>query len=353
MGFILSVQHVEHQFQSGPAASFLENIGHTQVLGADRGGENVQVGQAYLEGGDLEGRFGIVLDQPGDVPERGESQLDEQRQERKHRNFLDFSLIERGDAPVERVERAYLHKTAERISVQRNLIEIPGGDEILNFAAVFGDFGTDTAELVVCEFEHSGQTAHIAEIKLGNLHSAFVARIVAHIRPGVLEDRTDLDLETDPVQFGMLCVLILALRDTADVVNGKVAEGIDFVEFPLVHGILPVDFEQPFHNRGHLVHVIRIESDHPESDNIGNIGDAAVLVALELEFSLKRLLGLDPVFDGRYDYAGIREELLEFLRDKLCHFGIDRHQFPVLVKEHFRVDIIGQTHRHNTLKLQI
>ena len=155
----------------------------------------------------------------------------------------------------------------------------------------------------------------------------------------MLQDRPHLDLEADPVQFRVLRVAVGRLGDPADVVEGEVAETVDVVGLALVDGVGPVDLEETLQDGRDLVHVIDVEGNHAEAEDVRDIQDILVFATLEAELAGKGFLFLDAVLQGGDDEAGLVEETLQFLRDEFRHLRVDGEQFAVLREQFFGVRI--------------
>ena len=158
----------------------------------------------------------------------------------------------------------------------------------------------------------------------------------------MLEDGTYLHLKTDLVQFWMLRVDVGRLGDAANVMQGEVAETIDFVRFALVDGVLPIDFEQAFQDGSHLIHVIVIERDHADAHQVGNVMDALVFFSFKLEFSRKGAFRLHAMLHGGHDDARLGEKLFQFLGNHFSHLLIDGQQLAVLREQILCVGIEGR-----------
>ena len=102
--------------------------------------------------------------------------------------------------------------------------------------------------------------------------------------------------------------------------QGQVAEAVDFVDLALVHGILPVYREQALHGGGHLVHVVDVEGDYAQADDVRDIGQALVFGALELQLTGQRVLGFDAGLDRRDQQARLLERFFQQRFTLRCHF---------------------------------
>ena len=65
-----------------------------------------------------------------------------------------------------------------------------------------------------------------------------------------------------------------------------------------VDGVLPIDVEDLLGDGCHLVHIVGIVRDHPNTDNVGDIVEGPVLVALLLQFPCQRLFCLYAALEG-------------------------------------------------------
>ena len=105
----------------------------------------------------------------------------------------------------------------------------------------------------------------------------------------MLQGRPHLYLEGDGTQRTFLQI--------ADIVEWEVAEAVQLM-LALIDGVLPVDVEDLLGDGGHLVDVIGIISDHPDTDDIGDIVECFVLIALLLQLPCQWLFRLDAAFEG-------------------------------------------------------
>ena len=97
----------------------------------------------------------------------------------------------------------------------------------------------------------------------------------------------------------------------ADVVEGHIAEAVYLMELALVHGILPVHLEKFLYGRCHLVYVVRVESDHADAHDIGDIGQGGILGAFQFKFSGKGGFRFHAGFYGGHNKAGALENLFK------------------------------------------
>ena len=125
----------------------------------------------------------------------------------------------------------------------------------------------------------------------------------------------------------------------ADIVQGHVAESVHLVEFPLVHGIVPVHLEKALHHRGDLVHVVDVEGDDPHPEDVGDIGEGIVFRPFQFQFSREGLLLLDPALNGSDDDAGFIEEGADLRRDGLLHLREDRALPPIFLQDGLGVGV--------------
>ena len=77
-----------------------------------------------------------------------------------------------------------------------------------------------------------------------------------------------------------------------------VAEAGQLVLLPFVNGVMPVNVEEILDNGGHLVHIVGIEGDDAHSHEVGDVGDAMVLITFLGQFASQRLLGIDAMLNG-------------------------------------------------------
>ena len=327
------VEGVEEHADAGFAYAAPEKEGDAEVLRAERRRDYVKVGQAELVAGDLERAVGILLDDAVYVSQGLASEILEHGKIGHQGDFLNFGLVHGCDLPVEGAERIQIQIAAEGVAVQQDVVQVAGCDQGLYPPAVVGEFGTDAAELLVGQFQHPGKAPQIAEILPGNFHSGLVAGVVVHIGPGMLEDGAELHLEA----------YVRALV-TADVVQGQIAETVDFVQLALVDAVLPVDFEKPFDEGSHLVDVVDVEGYHPEPYDVRNVGKRRILRALQFEFAGERRLGFHPGFDGCHDYAGGGKHVFDFLARACCKLFKYGQFAAVFLKYGFGVGVQSGSH---------
>ena len=337
IAFRRSVERVKHHPDAGLAAPALEDVGDAEVLRAQRGGDDVEVRQADLVAGDLVGAFRIALDQPGHVAERPQAHPLEDGQERQQRDFLDLRLVDGGDPAVQRAERIELQVAPVGIAVQRGVVEVAGGDQGAHAAAVVRQLRADAAELLVHELQHTRQAAQVAEVFARDFHAALVACVVVHIGPGVLQDGTHLDLEA-----------VREVRHRADVVQGEVAEAVDFVDLALVDGVVPVHFEEALHGGSDLVHVVDVEGDDAQADDVGDVRKRAVFGTFELELAGQGILGLDPVLDGGHEQARFVERRFQPGVYGISCFTQPGQLVPVFLQDGFTMGVKVFVGRHTS-----
>ena len=80
--------------------------------------------------------------------------------------------------------------------------------------------------------------------------------------------------------------------------QGVIAETVQLMELPLIHRLLPVDVEGTLHNGRHLIHIIRVEGDDAQSQNVGNVIERPVFVAFKFQFAPKRVFLFDAMLNG-------------------------------------------------------
>ena len=308
-----------------------------QVLQADGRGDDIDIGKSDLVTGELVGPLGAVPDHGIHVFQRPEIQPLQQREEMHQRDGQDLRLVDRRDPVVQLIERTNLQVTAEGVPVQGDLVQAAGGDQRLHPAAVIGDFGPEPAEFVIDQFQDAGQTAELAQVDPRHFHPGFVACVMVHVGPGMLQDRPHLDFEPQVVQFGMAPPVVQPFRHPADIVQGQVAETVGLVGLPLVDGILPVDAEMVLHHRSHPVHIVCIEGDDPEPDQIRDIIDIPVFIPFQFQFPHQGGLRLHAVFQRSRNQAGLFEIPMELVREGIRHFPQERLQGTILLQDRFGV----------------
>ena len=155
----------------------------------------------------------------------------------------------------------------------------------------------------------------------------------------MLQDGAHLHFEADLVEFRMLRIAVGRLRDTADIMQRQVAETVRLVGFPLVDGILPVNFEETFQHRRHLADIFCVKGNYAQSYDIRNVKDVAVLVAFLFEFPLEGIFCLYAVLDSRHDKSGLFKKALQLVRNHLSHLAENMQQPSVLSKQLLHVRI--------------
>ena len=170
----------------------------------------------------------------------------------------------------------------------------------MHAASVIGQFGPDAAEFIVHQFQEAGHAAEAAAVIDGNLHSALVTGVVVHVGPGVLEDGSHLHLET----IGKTLL-------GADIVQGHIAETVNFQQFPLVHGIVPVYLEEAVHGRCNLVHILAVERDDAKADDVRNVCQGFVFGTFEFQFAGQGVFRLYPIFHTGNNQAHLLQRFLD------------------------------------------
>ena len=69
-----------------------------------------------------------------------------------------------------------------------------------------------------------------------------------------------------------------------------------------------------------IVHIIQIEGDDPDADNIREVEQILVFGTLEFEFPGEGRLGLDPVFQGGRQEACLVKDLFQPFVDPFGNF---------------------------------
>ena len=166
---------------------------------------------------------------------------------------------------------------------------------------------------------------------------------MVHVGPRVLQDGPHLDFEA-----------VGETLPAADIVERHVAEAVNFMDFTLVHGILPVNLEEAVHRRCHLIYVVAVESDDAKADDVGDICEGSVFGALELQFAGQGSLRLHTTLDGGDDEAGLGKDGPEFGQDLLFHLFELRKMLPVFVQYGLAVWIqLVRVTRHSVLSIPI
>ena len=339
VGGVLAVDGVEDELDALASKAILQGVDDAEVLQADVLGEDVEIGKGKLRKGKLVGGIAVGLDKALDVAQGLHVEILEHREEGHQRGWVDLGLIGGGDATIESVEGLHFEVAAERIGVERRLIELTGGNECLHAAAIVGERGAQTAELIVDELEHACQTAELAEVLLGDAHLALVAYIVLDGGPYVLKGRTHLELETVLIEFWHLAVVDEVLGDATDIVKGVVAKAGEIMELALVDGLFPVDVEDMLHDGSHLVDIIGVEGDDAHTEDIGDIFERLVLGALQFEFATKRLLGLDAMLDGVDIKAVLLQSPTQLVEYNLFHPLENGLPLLILLHQHLAMRI--------------
>ena len=140
------------------------------------------------------------------------------------RCVLNLCLVDGSYTLVEYIQRTELQVTAERIAVQQNIVQLAVLHQCLYAPAVIGQFGPDTAELIIRHLKYSCQTVHTTHVLARNLDARLVTRIVIDSRPSMLERSTQLQFEAE-----------IITRQAADVMQRVVAETVQLVQFAFIH----------------------------------------------------------------------------------------------------------------------
>ena len=77
----------------------------------------------------------------------------------------------------------------------------------------------------------------------------------------MLQDGSHLNLETVAEAFF-----------GANIMQRQIAEGIYFQKFALIYRVIPVYVEETVHGRCHLVHILAVVGNHPQADDVRNVG---------------------------------------------------------------------------------
>ena len=247
-------------------------------------------------------------------------------------NFPYVTLVDGGNFVVELAERVHFQIALEGVSVECYFVEIARSYEFFDAASVFAQLASDAAELIIRHFKHSGKAAEIAKIDLRNFYAGFVAGVVIHIGPGVLQDGAHLDFETDFVELWTLGVEEGALVDGADVVEGEVAETVYSVIFAFIYGVFPIDIKESFDDGGYFVYVVYVEGYDSDSYDVGYVVDAVVFAAFEFKFSFQGFFAFDSLFDCGYCDACLSEDTVELLGEHCSHLPVQVHICPVFLK---------------------
>ena len=289
------------------------------------------------------------LAHPLHVAQRAQPQVAHRLQVRHSAERLDLRLVDGGNLRVERTERIERQVVAQRIGVEQDGVEVAVFHQLFHLAAIVGQILADAAELVVGQLEQAGQAREAPEVFHRNFDTALVAGIVVHVGPDVLEGGAHLDFEADVVQLRALGVEIAGLRDTADKVERHIAERVLPQQPPLVHRVFPIHFEKAVHQRGDLVDLVGVESDDPSADQVGDIGEGLVFMALEFQFPRQAFFLLDTGLDARDDDAVPGDAFLQLLKDEGLEPGEDGNHFPVFLQHHRAVQVESVVFRGHIL----
>ena len=207
---------------------------------------------------------------------------------------------------VQPVEGIQFEITAKRVGRQEHIVKLPVLQQCLHLTSVVGDFGAQTAELVVNQFQCSSQTTELPQIFILNLDIGFVADVVFNSGPYVLQGRAHLQFEAGTTFF-----------QTADVMKGVVAKGVKFMQFAFVHALFPVDVEDAFGDSCNFVHLVSVESDDAQSYKVGHIINALVFRSFQFQFFCQRCFFFHSMFHSCYVdtlfVKGITQQVIGFL----------------------------------------
>ena len=98
----------------------------------------------------------------------------------------------------------------------------------------------------------------------------------------MLQGGAYLELEAVVLEFG-----VCGLAQSADIVQGVVAEAVVLVLLTLVLGVLPVNVEQLFGQRRYTIDLLVVERDDADAENVGNVLKLSVFIPLSFEFAYK------------------------------------------------------------------
>lgn len=87
--------------------------------------------------------------------------------------------------------------------------------------------------------------------------------------------------------------------------------------FSLVDRVWPVDVEKCFGQGGNTVYVLIVEHNDADTEDVGNVGQRLIFVALELQFACQRWLGLDARFHGINFKASLHNTFLQQVGNNL------------------------------------
>ena len=237
------------------------------------------------------------------------------------------------------MEGAQLAVATESIAIERHLVEVATGNKRLHVAAVVVDFLADAAELLVGEFQYSRQAVKAALILGRYLHLTFVAGIVLHIGPHMLQSGTHLYLETHLVYQWLLWILVERFGDAADVVERHIAEAVEFQHLALVYRVVPVNLEHTFHQSGNAVNLIAEKSNNTHPHDVGDIVDGAVLVALQFQLASKTFLGFHTTFYGGDNHVVLLQCTPQYVQYHILGLVQDGEPVAVLVENHLAVHV--------------
>ena len=160
----------------------------------------------------------------------------------------------------------------------------------------------------------------------------------------MLQDAAHLEFETHLVELWHRQVIADFLGQPANIVQRHVSETVYRHHLALVDGVFPVDFEQLLGEGGDDIHFVAEESDDADADNIGDVIQRAVFVALQFQLSSKALLGLDAGIDARHHNLVLVETMLyPFHRDR-TELLEKRESLTILVENHLTMHV--QFHFH-------
>ena len=146
----------------------------------------------------------------------------------------------------------------------------------LHTATIVGDLSADTAELIIRHLEDTRQTVDAPQVVTRNLDTGLVTDIMVDRCPSVLQRGAQLQFKPEVIS-----------RQAADIMEGVVAEAVQLVQHPFVHGVIPIDLEQLFYHRRDAVHIVGVEGDDTSTDKVGDVTERGIFRTFECQFAFE------------------------------------------------------------------
>ena len=118
-----------------------------------------------------------------------------------------------------------------------------------------------------------------------------------------------------------------------------VSEAVQLVQFPLVHGVVPVDLEELFRHGSDAVHVVGVESDDTRTNKVRDVAQHRVFVSFQFQLARQTLFRFHASLYRRHNQSVAVERVAQSLKCRVFETFQLRNGRAVLLQDHFAMQI--------------